>query len=473
MKNLFVGCLFSMLAAVPLCVWGTEDLFVRVSQKNPGYFELSDGSAYIPIGYNLCFPQYSSGLSDDECFKNIESHMKNMAENGGNYARIWVSSPFYEIEDEKAGVYNPVKLARIDRVVELAKKYGIRLKICLEHFRNLKGGGAVSPFFSRPAYDSEFKNMDEFFSSQKGRDLYFNRFKALFDRYGNDSAVFAWELWNEQNTVKADPKTVKSWQEYMFARIAGVCKKQLIVNSFGSFDSDWSKKSYKLFYSGTANAIAAIHRYLDEGAEYSICQAPADLSASDAVLQMSTILSDRPILLAETGAVQPRHSGKWRYYDADKSGAIFHDFFYTPFFCGAAGPGEMWHWDEYIFKHKHWRHMKPFAKIIEGIDIPRQDFKPFRADSKGLRVYALEGKKSILAFVRDSCNDWKSEFEMGKYPRDISSASVDFSNYGKGREIAGVRIFNLWNGEVLDAEKSLNVKLPVFSRSCAVRIDFK
>lgn len=147
MKNLFVGCLFSMLAAVPLCVWGTEGLFVRVSQKNPGYFELSDGSAYIPIGYNLCFPQYSSGLSDDECFKNIESHMKNMAENGGNYARIWVSSPFYEIEDEKAGVYNPVKLARIDRVVELAKKYGIRLKICLEHFRNLKGGGAVSPFF--------------------------------------------------------------------------------------------------------------------------------------------------------------------------------------------------------------------------------------------------------------------------------------------------------------------------------------
>ena len=98
----------------------------------------------------------------------------------------------------------------------------------MEHFRNLKGGGAVSPFFSRPAYDSEFKNMDEFFSSQKGRDLYFNRFKALFDRYGNDSAVFAWELWNEQNTVKADPKTVKSWQEYMFARIAGVCKKQLV-----------------------------------------------------------------------------------------------------------------------------------------------------------------------------------------------------------------------------------------------------
>lgn len=106
--------------------------------------------------------------------------MKNMAENGGNYARIWVSSPFYEIEDEKAGVYNPVKLARIDRVVELAKKYGIRLKICLEHFRNLKGGGAVSPFFSRPAYDSEFKNMDEFFFLAKRARLVFQPIQSPF-----------------------------------------------------------------------------------------------------------------------------------------------------------------------------------------------------------------------------------------------------------------------------------------------------
>ena len=468
LKHLAAACLF-----IPLCASGVDGGFVKVSQENPRYFELSDGSCYVPIGYNLCFPGAEARVSEDKCFEMVEAHMKNMAANGGNYARLWVSNAFYEIEDEKPGVYNPVKIARIDRYVSLARKYGIRIKICLEHFRNLKGGGPVSPAFVRPVYDGEFKNMDDFFSSQKGRDLYFNRFKVLFDRYGDDPIVFAWELWNEQNTVKANPETVKKWQEYMFARISEVCKKQLVVNSYGSFDSDWSKKSYKLFYADTANAIAAVHRYLDEGAQYKECQAPADIGAADAVAQMESILGDRPLLLAETGAVQPNHTGKWRFYDSDGDGIIFHDFFYTPFFCGAAGPGEMWHWNDYIYTHGHWRHMKQFSELIKDIDIPGQNFKPFRADADGLRVYALCGKTSLLAFARDSKNDWRSEFERGQKPRNIDSAALDFSDCSKGREIARVRVYDLWGGRIFEAERSVKVKLPAFKRSCAVRIDFK
>ena len=87
----------------------------------------------------------------------IEKHLKNIAENGGNYARIWISHPFYEIEDSRPGVYNPKKFARIDRLVGLAQKYGVRLKICLEHFRILenidqpKTSPAFRPiFFSAP-----------------------------------------------------------------------------------------------------------------------------------------------------------------------------------------------------------------------------------------------------------------------------------------------------------------------------------
>ena len=114
------------------------DGFVRVSEKNPNYFELSDSSVYIPLGYNLSFPRFWDKLSEEESFAMIEKHLKNIAENGGNYARIWISHPFYEIEDSRPGVYNPKKFARIDRLVGLAQKYGVRLKICLEHFRNIR-----------------------------------------------------------------------------------------------------------------------------------------------------------------------------------------------------------------------------------------------------------------------------------------------------------------------------------------------
>ena len=187
------------------------DGFVRVSEKNPNYFELSDSSAYIPLGYNLSFPRFWDKLSEEESFAMIEKHLKNIAENGGNYARIWISHPFYEIEDSRPGVYNPKKFARIDRLVGLAQKYGVRLKICLEHFRNIRKyrpaeneSGLQTHIFQRPAYAGEFANMKEYFSSQKGRDLFFNRFEALFKKYSDNPIIFAWELWNEQKTVQAD-----------------------------------------------------------------------------------------------------------------------------------------------------------------------------------------------------------------------------------------------------------------------------
>ena len=89
--------------------------YVRVSKKNPRYFELTTGEAYIPCGMNICFPRF---LKDEaEVFADYEKKFKMMSEAGGNYARIWLSAPFWQIEDSKQGEYNPKKLARIDELV--------------------------------------------------------------------------------------------------------------------------------------------------------------------------------------------------------------------------------------------------------------------------------------------------------------------------------------------------------------------
>lgn len=126
MKNFITGAFAALaLAAATGCNSrnsAPESGFVEVSKENPRYFALSDGTAYIPIGYNLCFPRHWGKMSEEECFAMIEEHMKNIAGNGGNYARIWASHPFYEIEDSRAGAYNPQKLARLDRFMGLAKK---------------------------------------------------------------------------------------------------------------------------------------------------------------------------------------------------------------------------------------------------------------------------------------------------------------------------------------------------------------
>ena len=455
--------------------------FVKVSEKNPNYTELSDGTPFVAMGYNVCFPRWWDKMSEDECFNMIEDHMRNIHENGGNYVRVWISHPFYEIEDEKAGVYNPKKIARVKRFMDLAQKYNIRVKICLEHFRNIKKyvpneneRGLPRGLFERKAYDGEFKSMAEYFQSEKGKRYFFNRFKVLADMFRDNPNVYAWELWNEFNCTVAKNELCVGWQEEMFERIRKECPNHLVVNSYGSFDGDPSANAYKLYMKDTTNDISPIHRYLDEGANYAICQAPVDVFAGDAIDTIKIIYPNKPAYLAETGGCQPRHSGPIRFYESDKDGIIFHDAFYTPFFRGAAGTGQMWHWDLYIHKNQLWKQIKPFAQLIKNVNPIEENFMPTRLDTKKARVWVLNGKKTILAFVRDNSNDWKSEFIDGKKPVEIVGEKLDFSALVGDRAISKVQVYDLWNGACpTEFEKSAKLTLPIFKRSTAVRIDLK
>lgn len=76
--------------ALSLLVTGCQssENFVRVSEKNPNYTELSDGTPFVAIGYNLSFPRWWDKMSEEECFNMIEEHLKNIHANGGNYVRV-------------------------------------------------------------------------------------------------------------------------------------------------------------------------------------------------------------------------------------------------------------------------------------------------------------------------------------------------------------------------------------------------
>ena len=62
----------------------------------------------------------------------MESWLESFSSNGGNYIRVWVSSPFRDIEHEKGGVYDEAKARRIGRLLELCEKHGIRVKLTLQ-----------------------------------------------------------------------------------------------------------------------------------------------------------------------------------------------------------------------------------------------------------------------------------------------------------------------------------------------------
>ena len=108
---------------------------------------------------------------------------------------------------------------------------------------------------------------------------------------------------------------------------------------------------YRTFCLIPENDIAQVHRYLDLGARLEVCHGPVDILAADAVQTLLSFNSGKPVVLAESGAVEPSHSGPFKLYDQDKEGILLHDILFAPFFTGAAGAGQCWHWDSYVAKN--------------------------------------------------------------------------------------------------------------------------
>ncbi len=173
--------------------------FVRVSPCDPRYFELSDGRPYIPIGLNMVGPPGRD-------LAGMETWFKKLSANGGNFARIWLSNPFFDVEYARSGQFDPERAKRIDALLALARKYGIRLKLCTEHFRHL--GEGAQQWAGKPMYlianGGPAKNTADFFNGEAGRSQYKRKLAWYADRYGSDPVVFGWELWNEMDAVRVN-----------------------------------------------------------------------------------------------------------------------------------------------------------------------------------------------------------------------------------------------------------------------------
>src|SRR5512136_65114 len=118
---LFAGA--SLVAAEP------TPSFVRVSPRDPRYLELADGRPYIPIGLNLIAPDGAHGPGETNGLNRMEEWMSRLASHGGNYIRVWLSSPFWDVEHERSGVYDEDRARRIDAMLAAARRHGLRVKL--------------------------------------------------------------------------------------------------------------------------------------------------------------------------------------------------------------------------------------------------------------------------------------------------------------------------------------------------------
>jgi hypothetical protein len=418
-----------------------------------------------------------SGHKDDHpdsAFAEIELWMKNLSENGGNYIRVWLSQSFWDVE-LKAGEYDEGKAQRIDRFISLARKYHLHIKLTLEHFRSITLEENPQSWATKFAYHTSkggpLDSVGQYISTPAGHKLFLDKLDFYKKRYGSDTLFFGWELWNEMNAMKGpEDEMFWNWNKVMLKAVKEKFPENLVMQSLGSFDGEYAKPLYKRLMTMRGNEVAQVHRYLDLGAKMEVCHAPMDVICSSAVKDLQSYHAGKPILVAETGAVEPNHAGPSKYYPVDTAGILLHDILFAPFFTGAAGTGMSWHWESYVHKNNLWYHFGRFNEAIKGINPLRESFVPEFEETDSLRVYTLKGKQTLLVWVRDKNNNWTTELDKSIAPSLIKNAVIKVHGARKARSI---ETYDPWTGERSTVvQKKGSVILPDFKRSLVVRVNY-
>lgn len=455
------------------CVPSAHKGYVAVSTKDPRYFAFSDGSSYVPVGLNLVGCTYDKQPAGNEHFQASEvlrttgmiqwrRWLAEMHAAGANYARIWLSNRYTQARTEIMGVHDLAAFARLDKILDLARQYDIRIKMCLEHFRTFTDAGHFA--YKRvvdPDTGRQLRDVETWFNEEKWNQRWLADIEPYLARYQNDPVVFAWELWNEIDCGDACFDTVERFTRRMLPEVKRRSPRNLVVNSLGSMDEERKQQVQDAFAAIPEMDFLQVHRYLDQGAPLQICTEDPVAFSLDAVRRCST--GKKPLILTETGAVNDRHVGPFRFYSADHGGSIFDDVTYPAFFCGAAGSGHIWHWDQYVDAQNLWDHFVPLRDALKGVQVDAEGFEPFAVQDDRVWILGLRGRTTALILVRSRADRWDHVLRDGETPPPLEGVSVP---------VPGSRAEAFWLcGDQGQLEGGVDGwTLRGFSRGCILRI---
>lgn len=415
-----------------------NDGYIKPSEKDPRYFSYTNGKGYFPIGVNICFPrQYpvsnnsEFGSKDEVCYlglRQYERWFKKFTENGIDLVRLWLGHHYFTPDTLDAEVLDYAQFSKIDAIIDLAKKYGLKLKLTFEHFRytnhNDSGAGhGLTQLFNKPIrLNGEYcSSINEWTTEEKWKKAWLNKVHEFAKRYAGDTEIFAFELWNEMNCL---PNT-NEWNSDMLPRVKSFFPDNMVINSLGSMDSESAAKDYATFPWHLSDA-RQYHRYLDQGAKLT----DAGINPIETVLGGAKRMGvgGSPLILAETGGVNNCHVGEFKHYSADDRGMILVDCVYTPVFSGLASCGHIWHWDHrYIESKNLHKYFAPIKKLTKDIDFTKENFEVLNLSDDDVYLLILKGKNVALGFIRNKEDCWQNVLRDMKDTEKAISKTFDFA----------------------------------------------
>ncbi|MEI8319997.1 MAG: cellulase family glycosylhydrolase [Planctomycetia bacterium] len=413
--------------------------YVQISTHDRRYFATTDGKSFCAIGLNLCkIPSFdlpaprgefkTSGQRGTLGIREYERWFDKLHDNGGNFTRLWCGTSYLDAQKETMGDLDLLWINRLDAVVAAARSRGIRLKLCLDTFRDIGPAGTFNRTFTDPKTGLAMTSMSEFLKSPRWRELWLKKVDQFAARYAGDPTVAVIEPWNEMNCINAPWPETLAWNAFMLAELKKRFPRQLVAESLGSYDGDWAIPHHDDMKALVEQEFDQVHRYLDQGAEYTVCQDPI-AGSIDAIRKMSQ--PQRPVLLAETGAVNDRHTGLFRLARWDDRGIIFHDTTFPAFFAGSAGTGQEWFWDSYVDQKNLWPQYKALSEVLGEVPLDREKFRPVDLSTPTLWCLALVGEEHTLLWLRHRGDTWQASLRDRQPPAPLKDVRITLPKPGR------------------------------------------
>ncbi|KPK40243.1 MAG: hypothetical protein AMJ78_07415 [Omnitrophica WOR_2 bacterium SM23_29] len=405
------------------CTLSNDKGFIRVSKSDPYYFEYTDGAFFYPIGFNVCWALGATTYRYEEYYKAI-------AENGGNWSRLWMCSWGVALEwkkDKAYGglrVYNLKNAKKIDEILELAKEYGIHIQLVINNHGQLSI--ATNAEWKDNPYNAKnggpCQRPDEFFTNSEAIRFFKNRLRYIIARWGYSPNIFAWELWNEVDlTDYFNEGKVERWHKEMIDFINEIDLYGHMITTSYAKPLDYNLwKAPEISYS-------QVHLFSDTLIEETIFWAKEFKKRYN-----------KPALIAEVASTAREGTIE---RSEDPNGIRFHNALWSSFLSSASGTAMYWWWDSYIKGNNLYYHLKPIANFISNEE--RRNKKLEELKYEVLNPKGVYGTLSFTPFL-----DWQpstsSEFVVGNDGRISNIEGLSRFFQGQGHpEMKVTPIFNV------------------------------
>jgi hypothetical protein len=424
---------------------------LRISKRDPMFFEFDNGDFFYPIGQNVAWAGKHGAFFGP------------LSKQGANCARIWLCPWHLQLEGpQNPGRYDLSQAKYIDAILAAAEEAGIYILLVIEYHGMLQGDWPKNPY--NQANGGPLANAWDFFTNAQAKDLFKRRLDYIVARWGHSTAVFAWELWNEvdltsnwdQLVTKKKFAEIVSWH----SEIAGYLKsadpyRHLVTTSTSNtnqFDEIYKLKEID---------FVPKHFYTEKIIDEVVGQYEKQKAF------------EKPYFVGEFSAgTDPRTDQN------DPTGIRLHSGLWASFMTPTAGSAMPWWWDIHVQKYDLYHHFKALAAFAEGEDRRGRTLE-FLAenvavnDNLSVDVLGFYDRSGACLWIynRQAAQD---DLLLSRLPVLPAPAQVAL-----GGLIAGVYRVEIWDtyeGKVLQAERretdgqGLVISIPRQVKDVAVKI---